>query len=139
MAKEKREIPDPAAFMAQRSNSASGHPNPNTPGESGRDMPTQTSGAPQGFGGINSPNSPHGNTEPAKKHEGSGKKKSELSPNNKKHAGSMTKGKPGYGMPSKEAVQRRINQPMGKSPAQSHSRSGVLSRFEGFGSPASRS
>lgn len=150
--KEKRDIPDPAEWMRQHAGGANGPQNAgagtgptgfsktNTPGESGRDTSgTQPSGATNGFGNNThrQPAPPKGQETPANKAKGDGKKKAELSPNNKKHAGSMTKGKPGHGLPSRNAMVRRLHPNFAGSknpptrPAQPN-RSGILSKFEGF-------
>jgi hypothetical protein len=98
---------------------------------SGSSMPTQTSGAPQGFGGGTKKKEPQGN-----KGQHHRKGKITPSPNNKSKAKAMVNGKTPFGMPSKNAIVRRLHPPAGNSTAASaagHNRNGVLSNFAGFG------
>lgn len=136
----KKEIPDPAAFMESMLGppagaGPAGYSGPMTPGASGKTMPTQTSGALQGQATPKGPPVKHGQTSgKSKPHGGKG-----LHPNNTKKAGSSTKGK-AHHMPSMNAVNTKIHNSLG-SPSRSGSnpRSGILSKFEGFGKQPSNS
>lgn len=146
--KKQREIPDPIAYMKAHMS-----PNEGSPGEEagespameaqeqafGIDKPTQGDGRQNGINVQSSkgPETKNGNPEPASKSRGSGKKKTELSPNNKKKAGPMVKagGKPPFGMPSREAIGRKlVSMGTSKAPAAQNAsgRTGILSHFEGF-------
>lgn len=143
---EKRKIPTPMEWLqanaqngpqnAGASTGPAGFTQPMTPGATGRTMPTQHSGAVNGIQGGRGPKAPQGQETPASKARGNGKKQTTLSPNNKKKAGSMTHGKPAFGMPSKNALARRLHPPVGASKAPSATnasgRNGILSKFEGF-------
>jgi hypothetical protein len=150
--KEKRDIPDPVEWLKSRQGGANGPENagaqmPNqghsktmTPGQSGRDnSASDPSGATNGFGNNTKrePAPKKGQQVPAHQARGKGGKKTELSPSNKKHAGSMTKGKPAFGLPSRDSMVRRLhpNFAGNKNPPSRSSqpnRSGILSKFEGF-------
>lgn len=138
---------DVAAFM-KRHNVPDGSGTQDHAGQpvsaSGKTMPTKQDASPVGFQSVNSHGSAQsGRSEPASDFQGTGKKKTELSPNNTKHAGSQTKGKAkGLGkLPSANAINRRLygkNLPSPATPSKAPSakdgagRTGILSNFEGF-------
>lgn len=143
---EKRKIPTPMEWLAAQSQNGpanagagtgpEGFSAPMTPGATGKTMPTVHSGAQNGQRGGTGSHEPQGQNTPASKARGNGKKETKLSPSNKKHAGSMAKGKGGYGMPTRDAIARRLHQPVGTSKAPAAKgpagRTGILSKFEGF-------
>lgn len=145
--KEQRKIPDPAQWMRDRAGAANGpanagkggsHPesqNPMSPGATGKSMPTQHGGRQNGTNNNGKSAPPKGQAASARSARGSGKSKSELSPNNHKKAGSMVKGKSSH-LPTRDAIERRLHPNMGASKATSATRasgrSGILSKFEGF-------
>jgi len=133
-----KSAPDPVAWMQEHMGHAGPSGGSGQPvSASGSDKPTQHDGAKVGFKNVNSHGkAEHGRKEPSSKFRGNGQKKSELAPNNKKHAGSSTKGKPAFGMPTRNAIARRLNKPVGQSQAPSaqnaRGRTGQLKNFEGF-------
>lgn len=145
--RKQREVPDPVAWMKAHMG-----PNEGSPGEEageskslesqeqafGIDKPTQGDSKPNGFANVNSHGgAQHGNPDPASASRGSGGKSKELSPNNTKKAGSMAKRGPDShpGLPSRNALARRLHPPAGQSKASSardgRGRTGILSHFEG--------
>jgi hypothetical protein len=137
MANKKRELPTALAFMqAHAGNQASG--NSGQPVSAfGKGGPSKGDSANVGFKSVNSHGQPsQGQSTPASKARGHGAKKKELSPNNTRKAGSSTKGKPGHGLPSHNAIHRRL---YGATPVATPKpnsggvqRSGILAKFEGF-------
>ena len=142
---ESRPIPDPVDYMRSHSGvtvngpagaqqSGATGPSPMSPGVSGGGTSTTTkdSGAPQGFGGVPKKREPQGQKAQAK--EGGGK--FGLAPSNKKKAPTMTRGNNKVN-PSRGAMIRRQHPTFagsGAVPGGSglSSRSGILSKFEGF-------
>jgi hypothetical protein len=138
----KREIPDPVAWMQAHMGPNEGAPGGQQTGQPvsqfGGDKPTQGDPAKNGFQSVNSHGkAQNGRKEPSSNFRGNGKQKKELSPNNTKKAGSQAKGNPAFGMPSRNAIARRIHRPVGQSTAQSakegRGRTGNLKNFEGTG------
>jgi hypothetical protein len=144
---KQREIPDPVAWMKAHMG-----PNEGSPGEEkgesagleamekkfGIDKPTQGDSATNGFSSVNSHGgSSTGRETPSSSHRGNGAKQTTVTSNSSKKAGpTIEPGKSHPGLPSRNALARRLNPRAGQSTAAStkntQGRTGILSKFEGF-------
>ncbi len=143
---KQKEIPDPVAWMKAHSG-----PNEGSPGEEsgestsvenqekafGIDKPTQGDPANTGFQSVNSHGgSQIGSKQPQNPQTG-GPSGTTASPSNRNRAGAQVGGSKPFGMPSRPAIARRLNKPVGKSKAASAkkgaSHTGNLKPFQGFG------
>lgn len=141
LAPGKREIPTALEFMRARQEPLQGtnYP-PGTGGvnAAGRDMPVKGDSKHVGVRTNSSKvGTGHGQQKPASKSRGNGRKQNSLSPNNTKKAGTMVTRGPDSTkkVPPIGAVKNRLrgNGPHGNANIPRNPRTGILSKFEGFG------